>query len=139
MRVSSPQGRPVDKLPQFLLEMMENCPIAGSGVNGWLFAVSRHLHAHLDQQSIFQLLRDKTRHCGRPVTDAEIVRQIKCSLSAAWTPNSPEAFAHADQLDHGIVIQPRSPSWPEADLEAIRAIVSSGWDCTICGSRVRSV
>jgi hypothetical protein len=117
----------VTELPAFLLEKLDSCPTAGSGVNRWLFTVSRQLHAHFSEQTIFELLRDKTHHCGRSVKDSEIIRQIKCSRAAAWAPDHPEAFAHAGDIDQPIIVRPPIPTWPEAGLDAIRAIVADGW------------
>jgi hypothetical protein len=36
--------------------MLESCPTAGNGVNQWLYATGRQLHAHMDEQSMLALL-----------------------------------------------------------------------------------
>jgi hypothetical protein len=113
-------------MPPWLQEKVDSCPSAGNGVNNWMFDTARHLHAHLSCQEIFDLLWRKTRHCGRVVTAKEIRRQIECSRPAAWTPDHPEAFAHADDLDHKIIAHPTPPTWPQTNLEAISAVVAGG-------------
>src|SRR5262249_2770078 len=101
-----------------------------NGVNNWLFGQARQLHVHLDAQAIYELLREKTRHCGRVVTDKEIKRQIECSRKVAWTPDHPEAFEHGvdrEKTGRLILTHPQTPPWPEPNLEAINAIVSGGF------------
>jgi hypothetical protein len=111
-------------MPPWLLDKLESCPSAGNGVNNWLFDTARNLSVHLSSQEIFELLWQKTRHCGRVVTAKEIKRQIECSRKAAWTPDHPEAFAHADDLQlHEISTHPTPTAWPNPNLEAISAIV----------------
>lgn len=111
-------------LPQFLQEMLDNCPAAGTGVNQWLYNVARHLHAHMDEQAMFALLKEKSSRCGRSVKDLEIARQIKCSRAAAWIPNRPELFEHAEGLKTEIQVTPAAPDWPEPNLDDIRRIVA---------------
>ena len=116
-------------LPTFVEDRLNNCPPAGNGVNRWIFDTSRHLHAHLSPEHILELMREKTRQCGRPVLDREIIRQVECSRPVAWTPNHPERFAYAGDLDLEIRLaaRPPMPTWPEPDLDAIRAIVGGHW------------
>jgi hypothetical protein len=114
------------KWPSFLVELVNSCPPAGDGVNPWMFRAGRHLHAHLDEKSIFNLLKAKTRNCGRVVTDREILRQIRVSRQKAWRPDHPEAFPHADKLPVEGPLAPPERQWPKPDLEAIRAIVAGG-------------
>jgi len=90
-----------------------------------MFDVARDLHVHHSSQDIYQLLYQKTRGCGRKVTDKEIKRQIECSRKVAWRPDHPEAFEHV--VNREIITHPQTPPWPEANLEAINAIVSGGF------------
>jgi hypothetical protein len=115
-----------EELPQFLRKLLDACPTAGSGVNDWIFRVGRHLHAHMAEETMFVLLKEKSQGCGRVVKDAEIWRQIKCSRRSAWVPNNPRAFKHkhADELQNDIQIVPAGPAWPEPDLDLILRIVS---------------
>ncbi len=116
----------MSQLPPFLVELVNSCPPAGDGVNHWMFQTGRQLHAHLDERGIFNLLRVKTRNCGRLVTDREILRQIRMSRQTAWRPDYPEAFANAGKLPAEVPLAPRERQWPKPDLEAIRAIVALG-------------
>ena len=52
-------------LPSFLDDLLDDCPRAGDGVNPWLYRVARHLHAHMNGEQIFWLLKQKTAFCGR--------------------------------------------------------------------------
>jgi hypothetical protein len=91
-----------------------------------LFRVARHLHAHLEPQAIYELLREHSHGCGRVVAEGEIIRQINCSRAAAWKPDHPEAFAHASELGRQIVPRPGTPPWPKADPERINSIATGG-------------
>jgi len=119
------------KLPAFLYELLESCPKAGDGVNPWLYRVAKQLHVHMDSEPMLTLLKQKTEGCGRIVSDAEITRQIECARARAFQPKYPKAFAHGSGYAHASPTYSRlssaAPPWPEPDLDAIRAIVASGW------------
>jgi hypothetical protein len=113
--------------PPFLVELVDSCPAAGDGVNFWLYKVARHLHAHLDPESIFTLLKTKTRGCGRPVRDQEILRQIRESYAKAWRPLKSELFPLAEALPAKFPgLERPPPAWSEHDLDRINAVVTSG-------------
>jgi hypothetical protein len=118
-------------LPAFLDELLEGCPLAGSGVNPWLYKVAKQLHAHMDSEKMFALLKQKTGACGRTVDDREIRRQIECARARAFLPKHPEAFGHGSFRNHdsATVSTPPAPAspWPEPNLDAIRAITTDGW------------
>jgi hypothetical protein len=114
----------VNNLPTFLQDVLESCPSAGSGVNHWLFTTGRQLHAHMDEQTMFSLLKERSRHCGRPVQDKEIARQITCSRQSAWRPRGADVFPHANGIPIEIKVGPSAPKWPDPDLELIRRIVA---------------
>jgi hypothetical protein len=113
-----------EELPQFLRKLLDACPSAGGGVNDWIFRVGRHLHAHMAEETMFALLKEKSQGCGRVVRDTEIRRQIECSRRSAWVPDNPRSFKHADELQNDIQIVPADPAWPEPNLDLIRRIVS---------------
>jgi hypothetical protein len=76
-------------LPDFLQKLIDQPPIAGSGVHDWLFKTSRNLHAHMPAGEIEALLRSKLATCGRVVPDREIKGAIKNSIDFAWQPKGP--------------------------------------------------
>jgi hypothetical protein len=114
----------VDSLPHWLLDLLDSCPVAGSGVNKWLFTTGRQLHAHMDERSMFALLKEKSKGCGRPVSDREIEHQIKASRRSAWCPRRLDLFPYANGLENEILSVPSTPAWPEPDLDLIRKTVS---------------
>lgn len=75
-----------DSLPNFLNEMIEHPPPAGSGVHQWMFDVARNLHAHMPVPEIEHLLRSRLANCGRPVPDRELKAAIINSINYAWHP-----------------------------------------------------
>jgi hypothetical protein len=124
----------VTALPVFLAELLESCPTAGSGVNNWLYAVSKQLHVHMDAEQQFALLKAKTEGCGRVVSVAEIRHQIRCAQARAFQPKDPTAYAAARGTAPRVVSVPRAqtddppaPKWPAPDHDAIRQIVAGGW------------
>jgi hypothetical protein len=116
----------MNDLPSFVKKLLENCPVAGTGVNTWLYLVARQLHAHLDGQQIFALLKEKTLGCGRLVKDSEIAHQIRSSRRTAWCPKNPHLFKHAETLTNNVNLPPQCPSWPQPNLDEIARIVSHG-------------
>jgi hypothetical protein len=116
-------------LKPWLIEKLENCPTAGSGVHTWLFAVARDLHAHMNEQSIFTLLKEKARGCGRPEGkkfDEEIEQAVKAARTKAWRPKRPDLFENASNLPTEIELPPSDPPWHEPDIDHIRRIVAGG-------------
>jgi hypothetical protein len=90
-----------------------------------LYKVSRRLHAHFDERTIFSVLKEKTRNCGRAVKDSELARQIQTSRRTAWCPDNPQKFANAQNLDRELLNFPQAaPIWPSPDIESIQRIVS---------------
>jgi hypothetical protein len=105
----------VSDLPQFLLDMIAGVPRAGDGVHGWIYKVSRQLHAHRTEQDIFWLLKVALDDCGRSVPDKEIRDAVRNSKATAWQPH----------LAGGPVIVAQ-PAWPSRDKDKIDAIVREG-------------
>lgn len=72
------------KLPKFLIAELATPPLAGDGVHSWIFRVSRHLHAHMEEDDIFRLLKGKVEDCGREVSDRELRDAVRNSKECAW-------------------------------------------------------
>jgi hypothetical protein len=102
------------ELPQFLHDRLAAPPRAGEGVHGWLFRVSRQLHAHLPGEEIFTLLKSAVANCGRHVSDAEIWDAITNSLACAWQPTGKAA-----PVQH-------LSKWPAVNQEQREAIIRDG-------------
>ena len=83
---------------------------------------------------MFALLKEKSRHCGRPVPDKEIACQITCSRRSAWMPRCQGLFPNANDLPREIKIGPSLPKWPEPDLELIRRIVAYPFRLETCAT-----
>ena len=101
------------QLPDFLKDLIACPPKHGEGVHQWLFKISRQLHAHRDENSIFNLLAAATSDCGRYVGEKEIWDAIKDSRTCAWMPTGGPKAATP---------KPR-PKWPTVATEAIKAII----------------
>src|SRR6516165_3537556 len=121
------------RVPFWLRELLDSCPAAGDGVHFWIFTIARHLLAHFDERSTYEIIRAKAANCGRPIgkLEREIIVQIKGASKRRWQPRDREAFAKAAQVpvEHlqasTAAIMPAPHPWPEPDIEAIQKIVSS--------------
>ena len=84
----SASAEALDTLPEFLIELLNNPPSAGSGLHQWLFKVACHLHIHLDESSIVELLLEKARNCGRSPEklEREVIAQVHNALAHMWLP-----------------------------------------------------
>ena len=92
-----------------IIALLETCPVAGEGVNRWLFWFALKLHAlGVKPEVIEQLLEHATLDCGRDVTPTEIERAVKNSAPGA------------------IRNQPRYRQLPSRNLEQIEAIGEDG-------------
>lgn len=124
-----------DKLPDFLNDLLDSCPTAGSGVNGWLYQVAKQLHVHMDGNAIESLLRAKVKGRGRIVTDKEIHRQVECARARAFRPNDPERYAETwgepqvgvENSSNRTISAPPAPPWPAPNFDLIKNITASGW------------
>lgn len=104
----------MNKLPQFVDEMLTAPPRAGEGVHNWLFKVARQLHAHLPAGEIIALLEGRVAGCGRRVPRNEIVAAVKNALPCAWRPDGRAASAR------------NAARWPGVNQEQREAIVRDG-------------
>jgi hypothetical protein len=100
-----------DSFPPFLRDLIASPPRAGEGVHGWLFKVSRQLHAHLPAGEIISLLEKVVSNCGRPVLRSEVVSAVQSALPCAWQPRINVAPA------------PHIPKWPKTNAENRTAII----------------
>jgi hypothetical protein len=124
----------MSELSPAIVALLDRCPEAGDGVHRWLFGAAAHLHIHYNPEEILRLLKSKTEHCGRIVSDKEINDAIAASAQYAWQPNNPEAYlakypdASLDVSPNPILSAPApsKPKWPDADLGAIQTIVRGG-------------
>jgi hypothetical protein len=85
----------LDTLPQFLIELLNNPPSAGSGLHQWLFRCCCHLAIHLSETETFELIKAKTAGCGRPEDrlEKEIWSTIKSARAYMWLPSWPDRWA----------------------------------------------
>jgi hypothetical protein len=106
----------MDSLPQFILDLMAaGPPVAGQGVNLWLFRLARVLHAFRSTDQIADFLRASTAHCGRTVTETEIQRAIENSRGHAWHPGHCNPNAQAAHY------------WPQLNAKLRAAILARGF------------
>jgi hypothetical protein len=85
----------LDLLPEFLVEMLNHPPQAGSGLHRWLFRCALNLYVHFDEQTIAELLLEKAQHCGRPIDrlEREIWSTIESARAYLWLPSWPSRWA----------------------------------------------
>lgn len=102
------------KLPPFLRYLISACPLAGSGVNPWLYKVARHLHHHLSEADIIRLLQIAVEDCGRVVPFSEIQRAVNNSKAVAWTPSGTNTVDGRQQCHR----------WPAVNDDLIQAASS---------------
>lgn len=93
------------EIPQWLRDLIASPPKHGDGVHGWLFKVSRQLHAHRSPEDIFNLLSVAVDGCGRHVSEREIREAITSSKAHAWQPNGAGALP----------VSKPAPKWPAVD------------------------
>jgi hypothetical protein len=100
------------ELPQFVRDLLAATPLAGDGVNRYLFRLARVLHPYRSESEIVDTLRAVTVGCGRVVTEKEIHRAVENSKAAAWT--------------RGQEPPPRStPPWPNVNKEQREAVIAA--------------
>jgi hypothetical protein len=85
----------LDTLPAFLVDLLNHCPPAGSGVHQWLFKCAIHLLIHFDEQTTINLLLEKARDSGRPPErlEREVASQVRNALASMWLPKFPVRYA----------------------------------------------
>jgi hypothetical protein len=94
---------------QQIQDILQTCPIAGEGVNHWLFSVALKLHKlAVAPEKIEDLLEDATMDCGRNLRPDEIARAVRNSAPGS--------------------LQKRTwvRSWPARNYEQIEAIGLNG-------------
>jgi hypothetical protein len=85
--------------------ILASCPIAGEGVNRWLFIAARKLHRlKIEPEEIEFLLEEATADCGRAMKPDEIERAVYNS--------------HPDRLGK----RPWRRAWPQRNYEQIESI-----------------
>ena len=85
--------------------ILQRCPIAGNGVNLFVFGASLKLHRlGIDPEDIVLLLEDATADCGRPMKPDEIERAVRNS--------APDVLKK----------RPWRRKWPQRNYEQIEAI-----------------
>jgi hypothetical protein len=90
-------------------DILQTCPIAGEGVNTWLFSAALKLHKlAVPPEEIEELLKDATVDCGRDLKPDEIARAVRNSAPGA------------------LQNRPWRRSWPERNHEQIEAIGLNG-------------
>jgi hypothetical protein len=123
---SSSSAAAFAKLPKWLKTALNSCPRAGEGVHFWIFRIARNLIVHMNEAEIFTLLKNKVANCGRPVSDREVLSQIRSARIYAWRPEKPDLFPLGASLPDEVALRSPPPAWPEAKLETIRSIVEGG-------------
>jgi hypothetical protein len=97
------------KLRALIKALLDTCPIAGEGVNRWLFTTALKLHRMgIEPYAIKELLEQATLDCGRFVHPDEIERAVRNS--------------HPDYLKN----KPWRRKWPNRNYEQIEAIALAG-------------
>ena len=87
--------------------ILASCPIAGEGVNVWLFSAARKLHRlGIEPHEIEELLEEATADCGRDMKGDEIERAVRNSHPAILAKKA----------------GPRRRAWPQRNYEQIEAI-----------------
>jgi hypothetical protein len=91
--MSAPED--LDTLPGFLIERLNHPPRAGGGLHQWIFACACHLHIHLDENAIVELLLEKAASCGRPPDklEREVRTTVRNAISYMWLPDWPARYA----------------------------------------------
>src|SRR3954469_16612347 len=90
-------------------EILASCPVAGEGVNRFLFTAGRKLHRlGLEPETITELLEEATQDCGRDMKPDEIERAVRNS--------------HPDKLKQ----RAWRRKWPQRNYEQIEAIALAG-------------
>lgn len=117
----------LDRFPQFLKEMIENRPEHGDGVHQWLFRTARQLHAHMDEDTMFQLLSLRAEGCGRDVPDQEVRDAIANSVTCAWRPGQGGAADHSTKKTIcGPMPKTKvAPRWPDVDIDKRQATIDA--------------
>lgn len=72
--------------PEWFYAKLHSCPPAGQGVNLWLFTTAKAGAHDLSEEQLVDLLKQHSAGCGRVVTDAEIMRQVRQGIRAASQP-----------------------------------------------------
>lgn len=103
------------ELPQFIRDMIGSTPPSGSGVHGWMFNLSRQLHAHRTEQEIVDLLTAAVEGCGRFVPQREIIAAVKDSEKGAWKPNA----------NHAASVNRPVPKWPAINTKTQAAVIQA--------------
>lgn len=101
-------------LPNWLQDMLANCPTAGSGVHSWLFRTARQLLAHYPATEVIKLLEQGSARCGRHVPEREIVQAVQAAVGCAWQPKT---------CNYSIAPGRR---WPALNAEQREAIIRDG-------------
>jgi hypothetical protein len=105
------------ELPPFLKDLLSTAPQSGAGFHGWMFSVSRHLHAHRNEAEIFAILSAAAAGCGRHVPEREILEAIKDAWPHRWQPGTKPASAPK-----------AAPTWPTRDEPRIAEIAAADPD-----------
>ena len=89
--------------------ILESCPIAGQGVNNWLFTAALKLHRlGIEPEEIELLLEEATADCGRAMKPDEIERAVRNSAPGV------------------LKNRPWRRKWPQRNYEQIEAIGFDG-------------
>jgi hypothetical protein len=80
----------------------------------------------MGEGEIVSLLKGKVAGCGRPVSDKEIITQVRNARARAWHPHYPERFPHGQDLPVAGPLPSVPPAWPRAQPEKIHGIVVRG-------------
>ncbi len=111
-------------IPPWLQDALDNPPMAGGGLNTWLFTISRQLHAHFTPEKIQEILTAKTQGgiLGRTVAMGEITRAINRSAECAWTPTGGDHSAQA----HALPVGERESKWAPFNADLRHEIIERG-------------
>ena len=90
----------IEDLPEWLQDLVDDCPRSGTGVHSWLFNTARQLHWHYpDKGELADLLEEKSADCGRDVPRREIEAAVNDSEGVMWRPGESNAQRDDDDED----------------------------------------
>ena len=110
--------------PQFLQDLLANCPDAGQGVHPWLFRVARYLHRFHSAAEIQSILETRVINCGRSLEPHEIPDAIANSAACAWKSNGQAAPKTASERRAAWIEHPTTSAVPKFNPDLARRIAS---------------
>ena len=97
---------PLKRIPSWAVERLKSCPVAGNGVNDWLFSTAGLLWKYLcDPNEIADLLIRFSANCGRVVPESELNRAIWRSSQLERLPSKNSTGTPFASATHAVSIK----------------------------------